>query len=350
MRNFSLKTLFFLWPCFFLAPSQAMIGNQKGNKPYVQIAQHHPLCDSVCLIHDPTSGVSQTGVLIGQNIVATAAHGMKTIFQHRNIPAGTSCLALQKKLNVTFLKNNTPIIHQGTKIIIDDRYLGEILGSEAKYDIAYIKLDKDVQSITPAPLLDQIPHQGDELLVVLTMGTADLFRSLLMKRGFYLYEVDRFYPSSFDESFIEPNRSVLFSSLFFEENFSPPSARDDPITQRAKEATQRWLANNQGAYGLALPGTSGAPVFIQIEGKYYLFGLLTSFSATDNSSDFAFKKGDIAAIISNQHHAKNRYQNIFALFYKEAQLAQLKPHEKALYKIDPYVQRVINIFNGNPLS
>ena len=238
-----------------------------NQQAYINLAKERSSFESTCSVHDNKTLISQTGVLIAPNVVATAAHGIASILASKDstLKSPTTIVPVND-LNVTFDTNGWCSVYHAESVLIDSRYLNNLPGVEAKYDIAFIKLKEDVRGIQPAKIFPNAEVPLNSPLYVVTFGSADLSKNSLLKRAFKLYETDTYFSHPFDEEALALNRSVLVSSLFFkpDESLKKPSLSSDEIAIRTYEATQNWLKDGKGPYALALPGTSGAPVFITL--------------------------------------------------------------------------------------
>ncbi|NBT85259.1 MAG: serine protease [Alphaproteobacteria bacterium] len=336
-----IKKIFFALLCF-IQPSIAMVSDGTHNQQaYINLAKERSSFESTCSVHDNKTLISQTGVLIAPNVVATAAHGIASILASKDstLKSPTTIVPVND-LNVTFDTNGWCSVYHAESVLIDSRYLNNLPGVEAKYDIAFIKLKEDVRGIQPAKIFPNAEVPLNSPLYVVTFGSADLSKNSLLKRAFKLYETDTYFSHPFDEEALALNRSVLVSSLFFkpDESLKKPSLSSDEIAIRTYEATQNWLKDGKGPYALALPGTSGAPVFITltINGKKqdYLFGIVTSFSHLSGHHQAPKGQPEYQYILENREKIFGQYQTIFALFYEEDNLyskANSKRYSKDKY-------------------
>ena len=144
--------------------------------------------------------------------------------------------------------------------------------------------------------------QNPLLLTVLTYGSSDensFFSDLDISkesnsqlRGFYLFELDEYF-SSTDNDIFEEERPFLLSSIFFSEK------RYGEEALRTKEAISNWKYFNKLPYAMALPGTSGSPVFIKIGNEDCLLGMVVAYGNTDGSK--VFKDINLSDAISKMH-------------------------------------------------
>lgn len=298
-----------------------------SQQDYINLAKEKSAFESACSVHDAKTHISQTGVLIAPNVVATAAHGIASILSKSpsSVKSSTTIVPVEN-LTITFDSNGWCSVYQAESVLIDSRYLNNLPGVEAKYDIAFIKLKKDVRGIEPAKMFTSAEVPLNSPLYVVTFGNADLPRNSLIKRAFRLFEMDSYFSHPFDEEALALNRSVLVSSLFFKPdlNLKKPSLSSDELTIRTYEATQNWLNSGKEPYALALPGTSGAPVFITLtlNGKKqdYLFGIVTSFAHLSGRHQAPKGTPEYRYILDNRGKVFGEYQTIFALFYEEDHL------------------------------
>lgn len=317
-----------------------------SQKDYVNLGKERSSFESACSVHDKKTLISQTGVLIAPNVVATAAHGIASILAKSDsaVKSATTIVPVED-LTVTFDTNGWCSVYHAESVLIDSRYLNNLPGVEAKYDIAFIKLKEDVKGIEPAKVFSSAEVPVNSPLYVVTFGNVDLSENSLLKRAFKLYEMDTFFSHPFDEEALALNRSVLVSSLFFrpDENLRKPSLSSDETTIRTYEATQNWLKDGKGPYGLALPGTSGAPVFITLilNGKKqdYLFGMVTSFAHLSGHHQAPKGQPEYQYILENRKKILGEYQTIFALFYEEDNLYS-KANSKS-YRKDKFLSGLL---------
>jgi hypothetical protein len=251
---------------------------------YVELGQSF---ECACFVLDQSNSVAMSGVLIASDIVVTCAHGIKK----------------NGRYILHFYKKNKKIVVTSSTALVDERY--KTLGS--KFDIAILRLDKPIKNIKPALIMSSI-----QLKIPLTVATCANDK----KRGFYLYELDKYG----DASSLFEERALHLSALFF--NTSPdfkPST--DEMRIRNQEAIENWTKNGKGPYALALGGTSGAPVFVSYKGKKVLVGVVTSYSTLDKKLEEPSKPLE----------AMGQYQTIFIPFYLQTKDYDLS---KAEFKID----------------
>lgn len=312
---------------------------------YATLAQESEIFQAACYIGDEQYHISQTGVLITPTIVATAAHGVVSILQNRGLPPDNKPVSVNN-VSVTFTKGDQVFSYEVEKVLVDARYT-ENSNIQSKYDVALIKLKTAVDEITPAQVFEAevIPKQA--VLTVVSFGMADLPYQPAIKRAFRLYERDSYHVGGVDEEGLVLNRTVLQSSLFFkpDEDLTRPLPSWDETSQRVYEATQNWIKDGKKPYGLALPGTSGAPVFVRVETpqgtKEFLLGIVTSYGHL--SGQFETPKGlnEEAYLIRSPQKGFNNYQTIFALFYHENTHPLAYTPEQTFYQQDPTFAKLL---------
>jgi hypothetical protein len=323
-----------------------------SQQDYINLAAERTSFESACSVYDGKTSISQTGVLIAPNVVATAAHGIASILSKTESKfSSATTIVPVNDITVTFDTNGRYQTYQAESVLIDSRYLNNLPGVEAKYDIAFIKLKQNVHGIRPAKIFSSAEVSLNSPLYVVTFGNADLPRNSFFKRAFSLYEMDTYFSHPFDEEALSLNRSVLISSLFFkpDEHLKKPALNSDEITIRTYEATQNWLREGKKPYGLALPGTSGAPVFVTltVNGKKedYLFGMVTSFAHLSGHHQAPKGQSEYQYILSNTEKAFGAYQTIFALFYEEDNLFS-NAHTKR-YRKDKFLSELLSKIQNN---
>lgn len=312
---------------------------------YQRFSTESSTFQSACYIADDKFHISQTGVLIAPTIIATAAHGIVTMCQKRGLNIDTLPLAIQG-VKVTFVKDDKIFTYEVDSVLVDARYT-ENSGFQAKYDIALMKVKEPVCEITPAKIFEEETVPNQAVLTVVTFGMADLPNQPAIKRAFRLYERDTYHSGGLDDEELTLNRTTLQSSLFFkpDEQLQPPLPSADEKTQRLYEATQNWIKDGKRPYALALPGTSGAPVFIKINVQgimqEFLFGLVTSFAHL--SGNFQTFKGSAEDdyILRHPKTAFNQYQTIFALLYRENADPLTYNPNSTLYHLDPTFAKLL---------
>lgn len=270
--------------------------------------------EAAALITDKNLGFSQSGVLIRNNIIITAAHGMKLLLDAK-YPAkdfGPYILITPQKLTATF--SSTPyhfITYEVEFVLLDSRYIRFEPGDQHKFDIAFLKLTKPVTDITPVPIEEELTLDQDAPMLIITWGNSDI-PSQQLKRGFCLFETSLFFPN-LDEDALANYRTVMLSSIFFDpvdQLPEKPNLNTPESMQRRYFALRSWISDKR-PYGLALPGTSGAPVFIE---KTFLG--LKQLSFLGLVMGYATLGEEMTLLSKNLNNTKetiyNKYQTIIA--------------------------------------
>lgn len=183
-----------LW--FFLVsiPLAAMVASGTLNE-HMSLAYNSPHHEAAALITDRNLSFTQSGVLVRNNIVITAAHGMQLLLnaKYPMKDLGAYVLVTPKQLTVTFSENpNHEITYNVEYVLLDSRYIRFESGDQHKFDIAILKLSEPVQDITPINIEQELALEPDAPMLVMTWGNADI-PSQKLKRGFYLYEWSLFF-------------------------------------------------------------------------------------------------------------------------------------------------------------
>ena len=310
---------------------------------YRTLGFEKPEFDAACLVVHQSQGVQQTGVLVDSRIVLTTAHGLEKIFPQirRSDRKNGFILFDSPGLKVFFEKKSSPPVNINVqKIIVDERYFEyEALSSrQGRYDFAFLILDSTPQNIKPATIEDRHEMHPHTLLTVISYGVSDIPDRMLLRRGFHLFERDQYVNTQRLSDSIQDGSSAQQSSLFFQPFFAQRPSNQNEGMLRAWEATQNWQLYGKGPYGLALPGTSGAPVFARIGNKEKLLGIITSFSKIDGDPLSKDSMTEVARILSNISRAQNYYQTIFALLYRVFSRAEL---DKTTFVKDPQTSNLL---------
>lgn len=312
-------------------------------------SSHH---EAAALIIDNTLNFSQSGVLVRGNIVITAAHGMQLLlnakYSIKNL--GPYILIIPKLLTATF--SVTPghsTTYNVESVLMDSRYVISEPGDQHKFDIAILRLSEPVQHIKPVMLESEIVVEPDAPMLVITWGNADI-PSQKIKRGFYLYEWSLFFPN-LNEDALTNYRTVMLSSIFFEPADSlpeKPGINEPESVQRRYFALKSWL-NSKRPYGLALPGTSGAPVFVQTrvldETHTYLFGLIMGYATIGEETLRVSKNSEEFA--KNPKNAYNKYQTILTTPFRLNTQPSANTSERKTFSIDKrYIKMIDDLASG----
>lgn len=335
--------------------SYGMISNGiHSHIDYEKFAQTYEEYQSACHIYDQTSGTMMTGVLIHPKIVMTAAHGIVPMLQKRGIKNQFSDVMRMNNVKITF----SSCQRLSKAVAIDTRYLKFQYGLENHHDIAFILLDDPIYHITIAPFLPEGYIQKVAPLSVVTWSTSDeelkntfswsLFAKFIFskstpkKRGFMLCEFDLFFPSSMDGQEIHSPHNFLISSIFFNpKKKTIPSKSSSEASIRNNQAYTNWIKWNKPPYAMAISGTSGAPVFIDIDGKKYLLGIVVSFSGMEAVHKFQLEPKKL--IKKPLEELYENYQTIIALIYKKSPDPRIYKKDHVYIQHDMYKYKLIQM-------
>lgn len=300
--------------------------------------------ESTALITDGDIGFNQTGVLIHNNVVITAAHGMKLLLdaKYPMKDFGPYILIKPKKLTATFSHNpNQQVTYEVEYILLDSRYIRFEPGDQHKFDIAFLKLSQTVSDITPIGIDTECALEPDTPMLAFTWGNSDIPYQRI-KRAFYLFEWRFFFPN-IDENALADYRTVMLSSIFFDPaNQLPenPGINTSETEQRRYFALRNWL-NNKQPYGLALPGTSGAPVFAETTHlgikKLKFFGLIMGYASLGEEMVLLSKN-----LKNEKEKAYNKYQTIITTPFRLNMQPKANTSEKKYFIIDKRYVKMIN--------
>lgn len=318
-RNNYTSALILLFICCSFFKAQAVLGPMPF-EAYKNLVHEIPDSDAACCVIDEGFKFLQSGVLVKPNIIMTAAHGMQSLIASNKcekIDLGSCIIIKPKKMYVRFANRNGATTYPIKSIIIDGSYVRYEEGQQHKFDIAFLKTAMSVDFTEPVELQEKISVEQDVPMAVVTWGNSDLKDNLYLKRAFYLYEWTIFYPFT-DEDITKQFRRVMIGSLFFRPYDSlpiEPSMNDSEGLQRNYYALRSWLRHGKKPYAMALPGTSGAPVFVQEDGQLVLFGAIMGYSSVADKNifnDLDYKK----LLNTSLENAYNFYQTIIATPYR----------------------------------
>lgn len=335
-------TLFLCYDCAF----GMIAGYNFKDKDFIKYANQFKESDAACAIVYPQGELS--GVLIRNDLVITAAHGavhMGPQIFSRNIFGFVTL----KADNVYVIFNNSERV-KVDKIYVDARYLTEDKAEYGKYDIAFLKLEKRVKKNAPVSLHAKIClSKNASSFVVVSHGMSDQ-RSFLdsiigrsyKRRAFALLEWSAFYVQMRSIGNIDFKRSLLYSSIFFDarktyvENL-PLDA--DNTDQRTMDALRQWYNMDRPPYALALPGTSGSPIFLKNhDDSLTLIGLVVAYAPIRQNTVI---KGDLHTyLLANPKAAIGKFQTIFCLLYKENVLENTDSNIS--FTLDPIVEKMLS--------
>lgn len=337
---------------------------------YINLSFEDPAFDAACAVIDSARRGAMTGVLVRPRVVMTAAHGVDFLFTQKD---GTPSPILQEKNGFFYIPVDSMYVKFRSKendkadtddtvvqkikviaILVDARYFKGALTTSRTYifDFAYLVLDGTPEGISPCKMESSVYVPNQTLLTVVSYGNSDRFEGRLdqaLRRAFRLYERDAYYGN--DNQSIEglsyKSRHLQESSLFFKPSqlTKKPDPLDDEVIIRSYDATQNWIQDHKKPYALALPGTSGSPVFASVSDvnpisgapikRTFLLGLISSFAHISGQFRYQTSTQEIDYILDTNHEALNQYQTIFSLPYTKT--------KDNLYTIDPIVQQFIEV-------
>lgn len=339
--------------CFLMSVPVAAMVASSTIREHVSLAYDSPHHEAAGLITDKSLGFTQSGVLVRKNIVITAAHGMQLLLnaKYPMKDFGSYVLVVPKQLTVTFsISPNHEVTYDVEYVLLDSRYIRFEPGEQHKYDIAILKLSQPVHDIIPVNIEDELILEPDVPMLVLTWGNADI-PSQKLKRGFYLYEWSLFFPKV-DEDALANYRTVMLSSIFFEPaNDLPkekPGINEPESIQRRYFALKSWL-NDKRPYGLALPGTSGAPVFVETkvlgERHVHLFGLVMGYATLGEETLMISKDNEDFA--KDPKNAYNKYQTIITTPFRLNMQPTANISKSKHFTLDKrYLKRINDLSSG----
>lgn len=323
-------------------------------REHVSLAYDSPHHEAAGLIVDKSLNFVQSGVLVRNNIVITAAHGMQLLLnaKYPMKDLGSTILVTPQQLTVTFTTSpNQEVTYNVEYVLLDSRYIRFEPGDQHKFDIALLKLSQAVDGIKPVNIENELVLEPDIPMLVLTWGNADM-PSQKLKRGFYLYEWSLFFPNV-DEDPLANYRTVMISSLFFDPaNELPkeqPGVNEPESMQRRYFALKSWL-NGKRPYGLALPGTSGAPVFVETkilgQRRIHLFGLVMGYATLGEEMRMISKNSE--EFSRDPKKAYNKYQTIITTPFRLNMQPTANMNENKHFIIDKrYLKMIEDLSNGS---
>jgi hypothetical protein len=323
-------------------------------KEHASLAYGSPHHEAAGLIVDKRLNFIQSGVLVRNNIVITAAHGMQLLLNAKYPlkDLGLYILVIPNQLTVTFSKApNQEVTYNVESVLLDSRYIRFEPGDQHKFDIAILKLSEQVHGISPVNIEEELMLEPDVPMLVLTWGNADI-PSQKLKRGFYLFEWSLFFPNV-DEDPLANYRTVMISSLFFDPaNELPkeqPGVNEPESIQRRYFALKSWL-HDKRPYGLALPGTSGAPVFIETkilgQQRIHLFGLVMGYATLGEEMRMISKNSE--EFSKYPKNAYNKYQTVITTPFRLNMQPTANIDEKKHFITDKrYLEMINGLSNGS---
>lgn len=333
------RLLLACWIC--LSATYAMLSDGiHVSQDYINFAKTHQAFQASCFVYDRQRHVLQTGVLIAPDIVMTAAHGFEGNVNLRKIVVGFG----------DTVSRESPHNYKVKALRMHPGYREEEYPLQAKYDMVFLKLETPVQAIQPIPVFEKQELSQIPPLSVATFGSADIPHGMpVQRRAFVLPETDIFPISGDDPDVLSDVKTVMLGSIFFEPQEKlvrvKPHAPEKDV--RTYQANVQWRKLNQPPYGLALPGSSGAPVFIEIKekgkSKTYVFGIIQSFSHLSAAS-FRHPSGDREThhlLKTKRQKVYGRYQTVFCIPYEVEH--PLRANEKSgnTYRLSPIVKKIL---------
>lgn len=328
------------------SPTYAMLSDGiHQSKDYVKFVESQKAFNSSCFIYDTHRHILQTGVLIAPDIVMTAAHGFEGSLHLKSIIVGFGeTVGLDSKHNYGVVSFRT-----------HPRYFHTDYPAKEKYDMLFFKLDKPVKGIEPVPLFEEEILEEIPPLYVATFGSADIpYGDQVRRRAFALPESEIFSLMGRDPEGLYENKTVMMGSIFFE-----PLNEIKPVKQHGPEkelrtyyANMKWREMNKPPYALALAGSSGAPVFINLQKngvmKTYVFGIIQSFSHLSSSSFHHYDNDRETQRLLKIDRKKvyGRYQSVFCIPYKLFQPLQAYKHHPKTYRLSRHVKAILDEFEG----
>jgi len=325
------------------------------NDDLIEYAKKIPEAQSCCLIYSQDSQAQLSGVLIAPNIIATAAHGLVSILAKttpRLVHKGFVSVPLQN----TFVQFDKDKSYRAHSAYIDHRYLDGEHAAATRYDIAFIVLERPILSRPSIPLFPKLDIPKDVTFTVISHGTSDLnsFWDVLkfwkpsitfLRRAYDLLEWTPVSSPRILKEDIQLVRTLAYSSLFFDarKTYRPYTVYDQSIVQRTMSAIYKWQQTGRPPFALALPGTSGSPVFARINNKLYLTGIVVAYAPIQSSFLAPHGTSELNRILYDPKAAIGKYQTIFALFYKEDTITKSTFNKGATFVIDPNVGRILGI-------
>jgi len=336
------KILFFFFYFFLLTPFvQGMLSDGIHQpKDYLDFVQTQEAFRASCYVFDHRRHILQSGVLISPDIIMTAAHGFEGKVHLDSIIVGfgeSVTLTSEQNYKVKAMRTHP-------------RYFTTEFPMQVKYDLAFMKLTTPVKGIKPVPLFEEKVFDPIPPLYVATFGSADIPHGVpVNRRAFVLPEADVFTIMGRDPEALYDYKTVMMGSIFFEPNdhLKPVPTYADEQKVRTYFANKQWQKLNKPPYALVLPGSSGAPVFMNVEEnglpKTYVFGIIQSFSHLSSTS-FKHASGpkETRRILKKKYHKiYGRYQSIFCVPYKLYMPLQAYKSTTKTYRISRHVKNIL---------
>jgi len=321
------KFLFIWWGILPAAYAMLSDGIHQA-QDYINFAETQKAFKASCYIYDHHRHILQTGVLIAPDIVMTAAHGFEGTVHLHGIIVGFGNEVSHESVHNYKVKAFR--MHPG--------YRQEYDPLRAKYDLVFLHLTEPVRSVDPVPLFEEKTFEEIPPLYVATFGSADIAPGTpVYRRAFALPEADIFPITGDDPEVLYDKKTVMMGAVFFKPKqiLKSVTVTASEKKQRTYIANKRWHEIGRPPYALALPGSSGAPVFIQIpengQPKTYVFGIIQSFSHLSASS-FHHQSGQRETehlLHTPFKDIYGHYQSVFCIPYEVHH--RLEPHQKTIH-------------------
>ncbi|PIZ32372.1 MAG: hypothetical protein COY39_05720 [Alphaproteobacteria bacterium CG_4_10_14_0_8_um_filter_37_21] len=348
--------LYFLILIFSLSALHAMVpGHNFTDDDFIQYAKKIPEAKSCCLIYSQDSQSQFSGVLIAPNVIATAAHGLVSILAN-NPPQLVRNGFVSVPLHNTYAQFDEGKSYRVHSAYIDQRYLDGDHALASRYDIAFITLERPILDRASIPLLPELDMPQDVTFTVVSHGISDLqsFWDVLkfwkppitfLKRAYDLLEWTPVSSPRILGEDIQLIRTLAYSSIFFDarKTYRPYTVYDKSTFQRTMNAVYKWQKNGRPPFALALPGTSGAPVFARIHNTLYLAGVIVAYAPIKGNFLAPHGTSELKRILHNPKAAIGEYHTIFALFYKENTTTKSALKDGTTFVIDPNVKKILGM-------
>lgn len=309
---------------------------------YIKFVETQEAFKASCFVYDHFRHILQTGVLITPDIVMTAAHGFEGHVHLKGIIVGFG-----DRVSRDSAQN-----YEVKALRTHPRYYTTEFPIQGKYDIVFLKLTRPVENIQPVPLFEEEVLNDIPPLYVATFGSADIPHGApVHRRAFVLPEADVFSITGRDPEALYDFKTVMMGSVFFEpKDYLKPVKPHGPERElRTYKANLQWRSLNKPPYALALPGSSGAPVFINLtknnKKATYVFGLIQSFSHLSASS-FHHPGGDDREtrhpLTTPRHKLYGHYQSVFCIPYKLHQPLEAYKNPPKTYRLSRHVKKILD--------
>jgi hypothetical protein len=331
-----------------LAPTYGILSDGiHQQEDYLKFVDTQEAFKASCFIYDHHRHTLQTGVLITPDIVMTAAHGFEGKVHLPNIIVGFG----------DTISHESEHNYQVKALRTHPRYYTTEFPMQGKYDIVFLKLESPVKGVKPVPLFEELEMKKVPPLYVATFGAADIPHGApVHRRAFVLPESDIFSITGRDPEALYDFKTVMMGSIFFQpkDNIKPVPLHGSEKDLRTYEANLQWHKLKEPPYALTLPGSSGAPVFINVMDngtpKTYVFGLIQSYSHL-SASTFKHAAADRETqrlLKGNHDKLYGHYQSVFCIPYKLYQPLQAYKDTPKIYRLSNRVKTILEELEGKP--